>query len=225
MMAPRAQSPPSAWRRWHDGEQGANTFVVIAVCFSLILLTPIFVDYANLHFTRRVAQTGADSAALAAAIEYAKIQVLSVDRHCGPCVSPGRERRAETEEYIRDILRPRATNPSIGQPFASAYALRHRTRLLHYSNHWPFYNTNKVYYKEGIPIYPLAIYVKGERPTDMAYQTWYGGPFEAPARATSEVYLKRVPWTETHFCGTEEDPKFYHCAWYRWQVRLRRYTD
>ena len=223
-------SPPQHlnWRQLLRDERGANTFVVLSLCFILIMLTPIFVDFANLHFTRRVTQTGIDAAALAAAIEYTQVWYLSQEPHCGSCTPPGGERIMETEEYIEHILRPMATNESIGRPFAEQYAAKHRVRMLRYVNTWPYHDRNKVYYKEGIPIYPLAIYVKGDRPTDMSYQDFYGGPFRTTAQATAQAYLKRVPWAETYYdCpgSTPENPLVYHCAKYQWQVRLIRWTD
>ena len=48
-------------------EDGASMIVVMLVAVALLLTVPVFVDYASLHYTRRVTQTGADEAALAAA--------------------------------------------------------------------------------------------------------------------------------------------------------------
>jgi uncharacterized membrane protein len=47
------------------------------VAVALLLTVPVFVDYASLHYTRRVTQTGADAAALAAAIEFADHHSIS----------------------------------------------------------------------------------------------------------------------------------------------------
>jgi len=221
-MPERSCDSRLSWRRLHHDERGANQFVVLSACFILILLTPIFVDFASLHFSRRVTQTASDAAALAAAVEYAQFWNLSRINHCGPCVAVGTEAYAETMQYIGSVLTPMANNTGIGYPFALQYAALHKALVMDYRHHWPSHVFTKVYYKQGIPIYPLAIYVKAERPASLSYQQWYTGLFLTPAKATAEVYLDQVPVAYSVACGKYTA---YHCATYQWKVRLIRTVD
>ena len=45
-------------RTLHVHQRGANVFVTLAIMFGLLLLVPIFVDFASLHFSHRISQTG-----------------------------------------------------------------------------------------------------------------------------------------------------------------------
>jgi len=210
----------SLMRRFHRNEQGANQFVVLSACFILIWLTPIFVDFANLHFARRVSQSAADAAALAAATEYAKTQYLSVYEHWGDCVSSGAERN-EVEKYLRDRVH-RYLYSSIGYGPASSFASDQRAKILTY-HPYPSHDDSKNYYKAGVLIQPIAIYVKVDRPTDLIYQNWYGGHPRTPAEATGEVYVGKVVNELTVACRWDEEGNpiaWKHRAGYLWRVRL-----
>lgn len=232
-MLEQTRSPRLTLRALHRNELGANQFVVLTICFGLILLTPIFVDFASLNFSRRVSQTGADAAALAAAVEYAQFWNLSRINHCGPCVLAGTERQMETLQYIGTVLVPTAYNTGIGYPYAMEYAFKHNAQVIEYRHHWPSHVFTKIKYQEGIPIFPVAIYAKTERPADLIYQggvpdpegKWlggYGSLFLAPAKATAEVYLYKTTMEYSVVCGEEEA---FFCRTYQWKVRLIRTID
>jgi len=54
-------------------ERGAGTILMaLLIMFVFMLTLPFLLNFVSLHISRRVAQTGADAAALAAAEEYAK---------------------------------------------------------------------------------------------------------------------------------------------------------
>lgn len=232
-MLEQTRSPRLTLRTLQRNELGANQFVVLTICFGLILLTPIFVDFASLHFSRRVSQTAADAAALAAAVEDAQFWNLSRINHCGPCVVAGTDAQMETLQYIGTVLVPTAYNTGIGYPYAVDYASKHDARVIEYRSRWPSHTFTKIYYKEGIPIFPVAIYVKTERPADLIYQggvpdpegKWlggYGSLFLTPAKATAEVYLYQTTMEYSVVCGYG---MAFHCATYQWKVRLIRTID
>jgi hypothetical protein len=56
--------------RYEDG--GANIYIILAIGFGLLLVTPFFLNSGSLYITRRSSQNGADAAALAAAEYYAE---------------------------------------------------------------------------------------------------------------------------------------------------------
>jgi hypothetical protein len=223
-----------AWRGLKTAvsdERGANMFVTLAIMFGLLLLVPVFVDFASLHFSHRISQTGADTAAHAAAVEYAlqDKELYSVewpfpsdwDRFCG----------ATPEEvvmaYLYEWVIPLANDWGIGRGPASTYARRHQSDLEEY---WQRYPSHTGYSRSvhGVSIPALEIYAKTRRPVPLIYQSAYGGARQAPAYATAEAYLHPQNWyTErTLECGEEEGkPIYLYLFRFYWVVRLIETED
>ena len=213
-------------RRAHVDERGANMFVTLAVMFGLLLMVPIFVDFASLHFSHRISQTGADTAAHAAAIEYAlqENELYSIEwpfpedweRFCG--VPPAEVVAA----YLYEWVIPLANDWGIGQGRAAAYAGRHQSDLVEY---WQRYPSHTGYSRpvHAVSIAALEIYAKTRRPVPLIYESAYGGARKAPAFATAEAYLDPQRWyTETTLtCAEdEEEPVYLYLFRFYWVVRL-----
>lgn len=218
-----------AWRglrRAHFDQRGQNMFVTLAIMFGLLLLVPVFVDFASLHFSHRVSQTGADTAAHAAAVEYAlqDKELYSIewpfprdwDRFCG--VPPEEVVLA----YLYEWVVPLANDWGIGRGPAAAYARRHQSNL---EDYWQRYPSHTGYSRavHGVSIPALEFYAKTRRPVPLIYESAYGGARKAPAYATAEAYLDPQRWyTErTLICAEdEEEPIYLYLFRYYWVVRL-----
>jgi len=214
----------NALKRLRDDELGANMFVVISLCFAFILVTPFFVDFASLHYSRRVAQTGADAGAHAAAVEYALRLSYCVGEGCwggtswdGFCMEPA---QSVVMRYLGQQVAVMASSEGLGRGYASQYANAHRSRLGQYRNYFPSHSgyTQNV---SGVPIPAIATFARVQRPVDVIYDTLYGRSFRAPAKATGEAYL----WDYYHWvepCGEEEILHRFH---FYWKVRLIQTVD
>jgi len=210
-------------KRLRNDELGANMFVVISLCFAFILVTPFFVDFASLHYSRRVAQTGADAGAHAAAVEYALRLSYCPGEGCwggsswdGFCAEP---EQSVVMRYLQQVT-SMANNEGLGRGYASQYANAHRSRLRQYRNYFP---SHSGYIKSvsGVPIPAIATFARVQRPVDVIYDTLYGRSFQAPAKATGEAYL----WNYYHWvepCGEEEIRHRFH---FYWKVRLIQTID
>jgi hypothetical protein len=207
-----------------DDEHGANMFVVISICFALILVTPIFVDFASLHYSRRTAQTGADGGAHAAAVEYALRLSYGPGPGCwggsvwaGFCGEPA---QSVVMRYLGQQVTPMAYNEGQGRGLASQYASMHRSRVVEYRNYFP---SHSGYIKSvaGVPIPAIATFAKVRRPVDLIYQDLYGASFRAPAKATGEAYL----WRYNHWTVPCGEYVVIHYFQFYWKVRLMRTID
>jgi hypothetical protein len=210
-------------KRLRDDELGANMFVVISLCFAFILVTPFFVDFASLHYSRRVAQTGADAGAHAAAVEYALRLSYCGGQGCwggpvwqGACGEP---EQAVVARYLAQVA-SMANNVGLGRGYASQYANAHRSRLRQYRNYFPSHSgyTKSV---SGIPIPAIATFATVHRPVDVIYDALYGRSFQAPAKATGEAYL----WRYNHWAVPCGEYVVIHYFQFYWKVRLIRTMD
>ena len=210
-----------ALRRLRDDELGANMFVVMSLCFAFILVTPFFVDFASLHYSRRVAQTGADAGAHAAAVEYALQLSYCTGLGCwggpfwqGTC---GYEPpQAVVARYLSQRVMMMAYNQGLGRGVATQYAGMHRSPVINYRNIYP---SHSGYIKSvvGVPIPAIATFARVQRPVDLIYQNLYGSSFLAPAKATGEAYLADyIQWAVP--CGSEGE--HIHYFMFFWKVRL-----
>lgn len=199
----------------HLDQRGANMFITVAIMFGLLLVVPIFVDFASLHFSHRVSQTGADTAAHAAAVEYALPDMyysIEFRGHCGEAPSEV-VRRYRDDEVVRPLA-----SADLGRGAAAGYAHRHQSELVEYGQYYP---SHSGYYRTvaGEPIHALEIYAKTQRPVPLIYQDLYGGERRAPAGATAEVYLDpdhpADHWEEP--CGLDDKR---HVFRFYWIVRL-----
>jgi hypothetical protein len=215
-----------ALKRLRDNELGANMFVVISLSFAFILVTPFFVDFASLHYSRRVAQTGADAGAHAAAVEYALQLSYCAGLGCwggpfwqGTCgFDPP---QVPVANYLSQRVMMMASNEGLGRGVATQYAAMHRSPLIDYRNIYP---SHSGYFKTvvGIPIPAIATFDKVRRPVDLIYEDLYGMSFRAPAKATGEAYLADyIHWTVP--CGSEGE--HIHYFMFFWKVRLIETID
>lgn len=159
-------------------ERGGMGIIVLVIVFIGILLTPIFLDLAMVYHGRRVAQTAADAAALAAAKEYA--EELS-GRWEGVCGNMPEEAMLDYRQEVVDVAWS-----GIGYAWAEDYAIANNTRLVSFSS-YPFFED-----RENVADVPLPrVYVDTE--VDKLLKLWlhevYGRPFSSPARARAGVRL------------------------------------
>lgn len=185
-------------------ESGANQLIVLAGVLGALLLIPVLFDFASVHYARRVSQTGVDAAVLAAAKEYA---IPLTIEWAGTCGEPASDVVRRYLEHVTGI-----GWSGIGAGPAEAYALANRTRLIKYRNY--FIGRSKVV--DGVAIPFIEVYAETEK--DISLLVRYGQDFDAPARATSNVYLDYHDRQEVD-CGTGgRDVQFiYH---FYWKIRL-----
>jgi TM2 domain-containing membrane protein YozV len=169
-------------------ERGGVGFAAIAVCFVMVLLIPFLWDVASVHYGRRRSNAAADSAALAAAQEYArKLQHTMQwnDMFRGKC---------ELGEYVpqlvvlRYLMEPAFTGaPAFGQGYAAEYAGRNGADLTSYRS-WPHHAGKTV---QGVPIPWIKVRTEVQRPVHTAYRPIYGREFEVPNQALAVAFLDR----------------------------------
>ena len=188
-------------------EDGASMIVVMIVAVGLFLMVPVFVDYASLHYTRRVTQTGADAAALAAAISYANH--LSINLPYGDswpgwiagqvccfgqlCHWNWRWSRLCSIGAYSAYAIAEGNRDSIGRGAARDYAGRNGTTVTSYAASAPaFYEAPRVHFMSWIPILPVSVEVEARRRAPMIYGSLYGrNNFYVYAHARAEAYMDR----------------------------------
>lgn len=186
-----------AWRRLrraHHDQRGANMFITIAIMFGLLLLVPIFVDLASLHFSHRISQTGADTAAHAAAVEYAlqNGEPYSYSQSFpGDC---GESPEVVAQRYLDEVVEYNARRGSYGFRMAYRQAVRyagyHQSELVRLDPRYPSHTAPRTcQYPAGVQICALEFYAETRRPVPLVYRDFYGGDRGAPAKATAEVYM------------------------------------
>jgi len=227
-------------------ERGAMVFLVIAITLGLLLFVPIFIDYASLHFARRVAETGADAAALAAAVEFA--DTLSIDTGAHLVVTPATELACCSfgntdgncelgiyDGYVAGVVLADAWPGDTGEDLAQEYAQANGTELEDYTRGIPpigvWYAIPRFKFaipdaSQWIPVPPVGVEAKTQRNAPMIYKALYGGgDFKAPGQALAEAFVNKVEdgfgvggWLPC-WCGDK-------CFWvvrtweFKWKVRL-----
>lgn len=184
-MADRRQ--PGTKARLLD-ERGGVGFAAIVVCFVLILLIPFLWDVASVHYARRRSGAAADSAALAAAQEYARLlQHMPEwnDIFRGSC---------ELGEYLPQqvVLRYRqqpafSAAPAFGQGYAAEYAARNGADLAGYRS-WAHYAGRTVH---DVPVPWIVVSAEVKRLVHTAYRPIYGRDFEVPNQALAVAFLNQ----------------------------------
>ena len=205
-----------------EDERGAMILVIIALYTGFLLLAPIFVDWAVVHQSRRIAQNGADAGALAAAEQYARmLSQVYTTVGCYPFSTPA------VLEY--QGMRPAIIgNTPIGAPFATMYTMMNddtkptRAYPIFYYNMWPYYaDWEAIYYSAGIPIAPVTTYVHAQKRIPLIYEGLYGGSFNLRAKARGEAYILKTLIEPTKVGCCDQ-----YCTtgpWmmqYDWRVRL-----
>jgi len=217
--------------------------VIMLIAVALLLTVPVFVDYASLHYTRRVAQTGADAAALAAAISYAEefsIHWPAYDAVLGwvarilccktTCFMSGNEQCVMLFYMLHVLIY--GNQDSIGKDDAEDYADKNGTEMEDYdAAPVPFmlYNFPRLILIDYIPVPPIGVKVAVSREAPMIYGQLYGqDEFVVKASAIAEAYLdkadKSQDWCVTLCCAC--NPYGCICAGsvpaydFHWKVRL-----
>ncbi len=189
-------------------EDGASMIVIMLVAVGLFLTVPVFVDYASLHYTRRVTQTGADAASLAAAIEYADhlsiqwpygdgaLGVAAAEICCFGqlCVYSMDWSKICSAAIYELYVMIEGSDDGIGKEEAKDYAERNGTEMKEYAaNPVPFvlYELPRIHIVANVvPIMPVAVLVEVERRAPMIYRTLYGrNDFKVRADARAEAYM------------------------------------
>ena len=204
-----------------DESGGATQYVAIAIGIGMLLLVPIFVNFMGLYTSRRVAQTGADAAALAAATEYAKR--LSYTRtysglYCGE--SPSQIMRRAGREHRSEAL-GLGNSRWVGQGWAQSLAASNQTRLTpgffrsQYGSPTG-HHTNAF----GIPINAIAVFVRVEK----TFSPVWRDHIDVPARANAEAYMLQptIVRTWTTPCGKDEPPRWHVTIRWEWKTTLIR---
>lgn len=186
-------------------ESGANQLLVLGIVAGSLLITLALFDFASVHYSRRVSQSGSDAAVLAAAKDYA--QALSIE-WAGLCAEPPPSVVGRYLAYVYSV----GWSP-MGYGSAAAYAAANRSRLTAYQNY--FISDYKLVDTVAIPF--IEIY--GETEKDINVLIEYGQEFEAPARATSVVYLDSFDRWEIP-CSYAGEPNVLYMYSFHWKIRL-----
>lgn len=184
-------------------ETGASQLIVLAILCGALLTIPVLFDFASVHYARRTAQTGVDAAVMSAAKDYAEALSIEWAGMCGepPLVVVGR--------YNTTHVIPIGWS-TMGAGSAAMYADLNRSRLTRYNNYFIGDSKNV----DGVTINYIQIF--GETEKDINVLVEYQQEFDAPAEATSVVFLDRYDRWEFP-CG-------YGQVWYLyrfyWKIRL-----
>ena len=184
-------------------ESGANQLFILAILAGMLLVVPVLYDFSSVYYARRVSQTGSDAAVMAAAKDYA--EALSIT-WTGICYEPP---MSVVGRYWSTHVMPIGWSP-MGAGSASVYASANRSQLTAYNNY--FINDSKNV--DGVNIRYIEIY--GETEKDINLLVDYGRDFEAPAEATSVVFLDRYE-RESVPCGNSGVLYIYT---FFWKIRL-----
>jgi hypothetical protein len=198
----------SSLRAVAANERGGIGIIILVIVFIAILLTPIFLDLAVVYYGRRVAQTGADAAALAAAKEYADELSGRWEGECGD--SPD-----EVREDYRDEVIDVAWG-GIGYAWAWDYALANRVQLVSYSGYPYFDEPERV---SGGSLPHIYVDTKVEKPLDLWLDELYGRSFSSPAQARAKVYFSHSE-RRPEVCWIEGVRDTRYIFTFSWGIRL-----
>ena len=188
-----------------SGELGANMIISLALVGGFLAIVPFFLDATSVNFSHRVAQTGADSAAHAAAVEYARTagsidldEVVGVPPLSGSfsvtCVDDASGVRS-AQKYLDKVWMPSA-NGFLGEYggrwSASGYAGMHDAKLANYVQRVEPWRGGGREIAGGVLVFPIRIHVAVDRPTDLMFGSLYGSNLWQSAEAAAEVYPMRV---------------------------------
>jgi len=216
--------------RFINREEGVSMVVIMLIAVALLLTVPVFVDYASLHYTRRVTQTGADAAALAAAVSYAEelsghwpaydtlMGWMARMLCCRTVCMPTLNKTCVTLYYVLHTLLF-GNLDNIGEEDAEDYAEKNGTEMEEYDTApFPFmgYSLPRIYvqrtdhlpycYYLYVPVPPIGVEVTVSRKAPMIYGQLYGqDEFVVKASAIAEAYLdkadKSQDWCVTLCCA------------------------
>jgi hypothetical protein len=186
--------------------------IIMIVAVGLFMMVPVFVDYASLHYTRRVTQTGADAAALAAAIEYADhfsidwpygdswLGVVAAELCCFGQLCMWNwdwSQMCSSLIYVLYVYLD-GNDDSIGDGEADDYADKNGTRIKEYAAAVPpftLYELPRIHFMKAmiyIPVPPVSVEVETERRAQMIYGNLYGrNDFWVHAHARAEAYMEK----------------------------------
>jgi hypothetical protein len=191
-----------------QNERGGIGIIVLVIVFIAILLTPVFLDLARVYYGRRVAQTGADAAALAAAKEYA--EWLS-GRWEGECGDPPEDAILDYRQEVVDVAWS-----GIGYAWAEDYAMANDTRLVHYASYPLFEDREDV---AGVPLPRICVDTKAERSLDLWMEDLYDRGFSSPAEARAGMRLNDADW-RPEVCWIEGERDTRYIFTFSWGIRL-----
>jgi hypothetical protein len=180
-----------------DEHGGINMYMTM----SLILIAtsiPFFWDVASVHYTRRLAGTGADAAALAAAQEFIR-PLQHVSGFNGPFLGSCSKHEFKPElVLLRYLTHPNFNVPAdVGQALALMYATNNRNDLTSFRAWIDFDGAPELF---GIPIPMIKVAVGTERPVHTAYGPIYRRSFSVPNEAQAAAYLSFFKVTP-RYCG------------------------
>jgi len=211
---------------WLEREKGGATqYLALAMAAGFLLLTPIFLNFFSVHITRRVAQTGADAAALAAARAYSDVlRGRNPDKHGAPtvgaCYEPESSVRSRAvADYLAFVYR-KGRNRGIGYGWASQYARNNNTELAQFFPRMPSPSGKRTnVYGEWIPA--VAVFAATRKDSPIMLSRIYGrNSASVPAKASAETYLEGYDYQpQAYPCGKDG---VYYLVWitYDWRTRL-----
>ncbi len=187
------------------GELGANMIISLALVGGFLAIVPFFLDATSVNFSHRVAQTGADSAAHAAAVEYARrAGSVALDQVVGVPPLSGTFTVTCTEDpygvqsaqaYLDKVWRPTAYGFGGGYRGlgpASAYADMHGAKVTSYRQGVEPWHGGGQEIVGGVAVFPIRIRVTVDRPTDLMFGGLYGSNLFQSAGSAAEVYPRQV---------------------------------
>ena len=203
---------------------GATQYLALAMAAGFLLLMLIFLNFFSVHITRRVAQTGADGAALAAARAYSDV-LSGINPHksgeptVGVCYEPESSVIARAvADYLGFVYRT-GDNGGIGRGWASQYAQNNKTELTQFFPRVLRSGKGKSVYGYWIPA--VGVFAATKRGSPIMLSRMYGrSSADVSANASAETYLERYEYSSLPIlCG--EDGVLYH-VWieYWWKTRL-----
>lgn len=186
---------PRVWI-WLRAEQGGATqYLALAMAAGFLLLLPIFLNFFSLHITRRVSQTGADAAALAAARSYADVlSGTNPDRYgywfIGGCGQTKRRVAGDAvRSYVRSYVYSKGNNRGIGHGAADQGARSNNTDLTQFSSRVasPSGNGEPAF---GVWVPAVATYAATKRASPISMSRIYGrSSADVSATASAETWL------------------------------------
>ncbi len=186
-----------------DERGGGNMVLMLALVLGIIAISPFFVDLAGVQYARRMAQTGADAAALAAAKSLAMIlsggtpRVSDGEWHRSPSAAKEAAHRVAAARYLRDVYAGRALGGEgrtaalvSAQQYAEANGavLQNGASIVSVSE-----SCTDV---SGYSICDVLATCVVDREVALFMRDLYGRDFRTPAHATAEAYLVRYRFND-----------------------------
>lgn len=169
-----------------DERGGANIYMLLAA-FLPLSLVPFMWDIASIHYTRSMANTSADAAALAAAQGYAEMLQRTLDKNgifLGDCVV---HEFSPQQVLLRYLLEPGFSVPiDVGENQALALVQANGAELTSFDAGLDFDGARSLF---GIPIPSIDIGLSTKRLANTAYGSLYQRPFDVASEAHTVVYL------------------------------------